>query len=391
MANLSDQIMALVSRKSYQPVKPKALARRLGITDEQYPNFRKILAELQRLGRIEVGKNHTIRPAAAHGTVTGVYRRTSTGVGFVRTAVVQGQPIIEIRIREDRSLDAATGDTVLVKVRQKPNRPDMLPAGEIVRVLERGARHFVGSYFERDGQGYVRVDGTVFSHSVEVGDPGARGVKTDDKVVIEMIRFPGPQDRGEAVITEVLGPRGQPGVDTLSIIRAYQLPDVFPDNVLEEARDAAQAFREEDLEGRTDFTDDLIITIDPVDARDFDDAVSVTYDARSGHWQLAVHIADVAHFVVPGGPLDREARNRATSVYLPQRVIPMFPELISNHLASLQPHKVRYVKSALMDFTPDGQRTSVQFANGAIRSRRRFTYEEAMSLLAVLPRGPGPR
>jgi ribonuclease R len=126
----------------------------------------------------------------------------------------------------------------------------------------------------------------------------------------------------------------------------------------------------------------VTITIDPVDARDFDDAVSLTIDPKSKHWQLAVHIADVAHFAPPGGALDREARRRATSVYLPQRVLPMFPEIISNSLASLQQDRVRYVKSALIDFTPAGQRAAVRFAEGAIRVRRRFTYEQVSAILA---------
>jgi ribonuclease R len=199
--------------------------------------------------------------------------------------------------------------------------------------------------------------------------------------VIEMLRFPVPEDRGEAVISEILGPRGQPGVDTLSIIRAFGLPDKFPDEVLAEAREQATAFDESDFHGREDFTGDTVVTIDPVDARDFDDAVSLTVDPRSKHWQLAVHIADVAHFVPPGSALDREARKRATSVYLPQRVLPMFPEVISNHLASLQQGKLRYVKTAVIDFTPAGAKTAVRFANGAIRVRQRFAYEQVFAIL----------
>src|SRR5205085_9288797 len=141
--------------------------------------------------------------------------------------------------------------------------------------------------------GYVRIDGTVFSHSVFVGDPGAKGVKADDKVVVEMLRFPSPEDRGEGVITEILGPRGQPGVDTLSVIKAFGLPEEFPEEALQEARQAAAAFKEKDLHGREDFSDTVVITIDPVDARDFDDAVSLTQDDETKHWQLTVHIADV--------------------------------------------------------------------------------------------------
>src|SRR5262249_22303666 len=156
----------------------------------------------------------------------------------------------------------------------------------------------------------------------------------------------------------------------------FGLPDEFPAEVLAEASQAALHFSERNLEDREDFTRDLVLTIDPVDARDFDDAVSLLKDPHTRHWVLAVHIADVAHFVPTGGALDREARKRATSVYLPRRVLPMFPEVISNGVASLQQGRVRYALSALMDFTPDGKRTSVRLARTAIRVRKRLTYEQ---------------
>ncbi len=383
MPDFTEQILSTVSRRTYQPVKPKALARKLGIADKHYPEFRNQLRALIRQGRVHFGKNHTVRPADGHGTVSGVYRRTSSGLGFVRPHVIEGKGGPEIAIRADDSLDAATGDEVLVKLVSK-NRGDAGPRGEVLKILGRATRQFVGTYFERDGNGYVRVDGTVFAHSIYVGDPGAKGARPDDKVVLEMVRFPSQEDsRGEGVIAEILGPRGQPGVDTLSIIREYGLPDKFPDDALGEARAAADVFREDDLDDRTDFTADLIVTIDPADARDHDDAVSLVVDSRSHHWLLGVHIADVAHFVPHGGPLDREARNRATSVYLPQRVLPMFPEIISNGLASLQEGRLRYTKSALIDFTPAGQRTKTTFANGAIRVHKRLNYEQVSQILEL--------
>jgi ribonuclease R len=378
---LEEKILAAVARKTYQPLKPKSLARQLALPAKDYSAFRWTLRELVKQGRLILGKNHTIRPTPPHGTATGIYRRTSTGNGYVRPHVTEGQGGPEILIRPEDSLDAATGDEVLVRITRKPNRPNLNPAGEIIQVLERATHQFVGTYFEREGMGFVRVDGTVFSHSIYVGDPGAKGAKPEDKVVFEMLRFPTLEDRGEGVLTEVLGPRGKPGVDTLSIIRAFGLPDQFPPDVLQESREAATAFREDDLAGREDLTGDTVITIDPVDARDFDDAVSLTQDSRSKHWLLGVHIADVAHFAPPGTALDREARKRGTSVYLPQRVIPMFPEIISNSLASLQQGKVRYVKSVFIDFTAAGQKTEARFANGAIRVRKRFTYEQVSKIL----------
>jgi ribonuclease R len=390
MPPFEEQILAAISRRNYEPLKPKALARKIGVTAPQYADFRRALRSLHRDGRIEMGKNHMVKPKPPHGTVTGTYRRTGSGLGFVRPHLIEGQAGAEIRIKEDHSLDAATGDSVLVRLTRKPARPDQLASGHIVRVLERATRQFVGTYFEREGQGLVRVDGTVFSHSIYVGDPGAKGARPDDKVVFEMLRFPTPEDRGEGVITEILGPRGQPGVDTLSIMRAFGLPDVFAEDALQEAREAAAAFDEADVEGREDFTKDVVITIDPAEARDFDDAVSLMHDEDSGHWQLSVHIADVGHFAPAGGPLDREARRRGTSVYLPQRVLPMFPEIISNSLASLQQGRLRYVKSVVIDFTPQGQKTAVRFANGAIRVRRRFTYKQVSELLEPASGGHNP-
>lgn len=376
--DLSQQILATIRRPSYSPIKPKALARRLGITE--YTEFRRLLRDMVKRGQIVMGRNHTIRAAEQAGTVAGTYQRTSSGLGFVRIPPVDGKPQPEIVVREHDSLDATTGDTVLVRLTSKA-RGDRRATGQVVQVLERATRHFVGTYFERDGEALVRVDGTVFSHSIAVGDPGAKGARIGDKVVFEMLRFPTPEDRGEGVITEVLGPHGKPGVDTLSIIRAFGLPDEFPETVKEEARRVAEQFREDDLDDREDFTAETVITIDPVEARDFDDAVSLTRDENRGHWLLGVHIADVGHFAPHGSELDREARKRATSVYLPQRVLPMFPELLSNGLASLQEGKRRYVKSVHIEFTPEGQKVDARFANGVIRNRKRFAYEQVSEIL----------
>jgi ribonuclease R len=376
-----DQILFTINRQGYVPIKAKALARKLGVPGAEYQTFRRALKDLINQGRVELGKNRTIRPTPPHGTALGIFRKTSAGFGFVRPHSTEGRTGLEIHIRETDSLDAATGDEVLVKITKKPRRPGLGPAGRIVQVMQRATRQFVGTYHERDGQGYVRVDGTVFSHSIFVGDPGAKGARPEDKVVFEMLRFPSAEDRGEGVITEVLGPQGKPGVDTLSIMRAFSLPDRFAEDALEEARDAAAAFDGRDIDGREDFTQQTVVTIDPVDAHDFDDAISVAFDSKSKHWLLTVHIADVAHFVPAGGPMDREARTRGNSVYLPQRVLPMLPEIVSNGLASLQQGKLRYVKTAQIEFTATGQRTAVHFNNGAIKVRRRFAYEQVSEIL----------
>ena len=390
MSDLLAKILHAVTAHSYVPLKPKALFKRLNASDELYPEFRRTVRDLVRTGRLALGRNQTLRAADPHGTLAGIFRRSPSGHGFVRPKPIDGALQPDIFVREDKTLDASTGDEVLVRITRVATKIKDA-AGEIVRVLERATRTFVGTYFERDEEGLVRVDGTLFSHSVAVGDPGAKGAKPQDKVVIEMLRFPGPDGRGEGVIVEVLGPHGQPGVDTLSVIRAFGLPEAFPEEALSEARHVAAQFSESDLDGREDFTHDLVITIDPPDAKDFDDAVSVFIDPKTKHWVLTVHIADVAHFVKPGGPLDAEARRRATSVYLPQKVIPMFPEVISNGLASLQEGKLRYVKTVRMEFTPGVQKGHVSFHNGAIRVAKRFSYEQVRDVLNDMDRRAAPR
>jgi ribonuclease R len=380
MRDLSALILNAISKKSYQPMSAKALARKLGLAETSYREFRSALKALLREGKAQLGKNDTIRPAQSLPKAVGVFKRLKSGDGVVRIEAEEGLPPKEYYVPDHLTHDAATGDEVMIGVRKKATHADDGLA-EISEIVRRATRQFVGTYFERDGTSYVRVDGEVFTHSVEISDPDVKGAKPNDKVVLEMIRFPTAGARGEGVIVEILGRTGDPKVDTTAVVRALGIPDKFPDEVLDEARDQALRFSERNLDGREDFTDQLVITIDPVDAKDFDDAVSLTRDPDTSHWLLTVHIADVAHFVPHGGPLDREARERGTSVYLPQRVIPMFPEIISNGLASLQEGKVRYVQTAVMEFTPDAERVSVRFTRGVIRNRKRFTYEQVQSIL----------
>ena len=287
----------------------------------------------------------------------------------------------DIHVAAVAALDAASGDTVRVRLSKARDvrRPGL--SGEIIEIVKRRTTRFVGSYFEATDLGWVQIDGTGFARPVAVGDPGAKGVRPHDKVVVEMVRFPTHLRDGEGVVVEVLGKAGAAGVDTLTIIHEFGLPGEFPEAALDDARRQADRFDESVPSGRRDLTDRTIVTIDPVDARDFDDAISLERVER-GHWLLGVHIADVSHFVREGSPLDQEARNRGTSVYLPDRVIPMIPEIVSNNLASLQPGKVRYARTCWIEFTPDGVPVHAAEEPTAIKSRRRFTYEEVDVFLA---------
>ena len=314
--------------------------------------------------------------------VIGVFKRAAGGYGFVRPLdAPAGDRSADIHISAHAALDAATGDTVRVRLAGARDARRPGPAGEIIEVVERKTTRFVGSYFEATGSGWVQVDGTGFARPVAVGDPGAKGARDKDKVVVEMVRFPTNVRDGEGVIVEVLGAAGAPGVDTQTVIHEFALPGPFPDAVSADARRQAELFTEAIEGDRRDLTERTIITIDPIDARDFDDAISLERIER-GHWVLGVHIADVSYFVREGSALDQEALLRGTSVYLPDRVIPMLPEIVSNNLASLQPGRVRYARTCWMEFTADGVPIHAEVERSAIKSVRRFAYEEVDVFLA---------
>ena len=447
---LQSSVLDLVNRPDYQPVKPRIIAKRLGLPKEEVADVRRMVKRLVKLGLVSYASNHIVRPVAsdkpalpahlpkgeqtnspsppaplpegegsnervsdlfhwpeptrkrkrsehARPRVVGVFHRTQKGFGFVRPMPPAGEEgerkpkddpkADDIFVPAKYTLDAAGGDVVAVEVKElkRPRQGDsdarLGPRGRIVEIIERQTRRFVGAYFESQGSAYVQIDGKLFTQPVFVGDPGAKNARPDDKVVIEMIHFPSPVHDGEGVIVEVLGAQGKPGVDTLSIIREFGLPEEFAQDALDDARHEADHF-DESIGDRLDLTGKTIITIDPVDARDYDDAISLEkFD--DGHWRLGVHIADVSHFVRPRTALDREAHNRATSVYLPDRVLPMLPELISNGLASLQPDRVRYTKTAFIDYSPEGVRTHTEFHSAAIKSVKRLTYEQVDEWLAA--------
>ncbi|MEQ8847844.1 ribonuclease R [Botrimarina sp.] len=406
--DLRAAVLSYTSNPAYRAVKPKVIAERLGLEGDAAAHCKKVIKKMVREEELEFGPNHLVvpidpdhparanlmgesngesekgKPAERRGSnyVVGTFRRISSGDGFVRP---EGTPKsadrdLDIFVGAKQSGDAASGDVVRIEVSGKPG-PRGKPNGRLVDIVERATNVFVGSYYEEGGVGMVEVDGKVFGSGIYVGDPGAKGANEGDKVVVEMVRFPSQVRDGEGVITKVLGDRAAPGVDTLAIKYEFDLPGEFSEAALDDARRQAEAFDEAIPTGRRDLTGEVIVTIDPVTARDFDDAISLK-QLKNGHWELGVHIADVSHFVQPKTALDNEAYDRATSVYLPDAVIPMLPEVISNNLASLQPDKVRYAVTALLEMTDEGMPVACEVFKSAIKSRRRFTYEEVDDYLA---------
>ena len=378
---LSQRVLTFIEGPSYHPTDLKGLGKKLGLKNERLAALQEAIDELVDTGAARVSTSGLILGRTTAGLVSGKVSRTRSGDGYLTPSPPAPRGVVgDIFIDRHDMKDAQDDDEVLVKLTAS-RRSGGQRSGEIVEIVKRNTTTFVGTYYEEDGEGWVSIDGRHFEHSVAVGDPGAKGAQPEDKVVVEMLQFPDERYAGEAVVTKVLGPRGEAGVDTQLVIHEFGLPLEFPEEALEEARHQAEEFEEKVFEGRDDWTNELIVTIDPFDARDFDDAISLKKD-DNGHWQLGVHIADVSYFVEEGTPLDEEARERATSVYLPATVIPMLPEVISNGLASLQEGRVRYALSALIELDEEGNVLKRRFARTAIKVAKRFAYEQVMPIVS---------
>jgi ribonuclease R len=398
--DLEQRILQVVNAPDYQAKKPRTITKLIGLEQDEVVRVRRLIKKMVRDGKLTFGAKHLVLPTKPRkgetrtravdpllnrrrhpNEVVGFYRKTSQPFGFVTPKGAKpGDRVADVFIPPRKSADASDGDTVLVRLSSRPDREGRR-SGTVVDILERKTVRFVGTYRERGGEGFVFIDNERFEAPVLVGDASAKNGRVGDKVIVEMVRFPSGRASGEAVIVQVLGPRGTPGIDTQMIVTEFGLPGEFEHDVVAEAHRRADHFDEADHSDRTDFSTKTIVTIDPKTARDFDDAISLERLAN-GHWELGVHIADVSHFVRKGSVLDREAYARGNSVYLPDKVIPMLPEIISNNLASLQPHRPRYTMSVLIELTADGQYVDATWHRGVIRSAHRFNYEEIDEYLA---------
>jgi ribonuclease R len=261
-------------------------------------------------------------------------------------------------------------------------RRDGRQEGRILRVVERAGAPIVGTLQKTKNFFHVVADDPRFPRNLYV--PDAKGANLGDKVVAQLDRWENSHVNPEGQIVEVLGPAGSPGIDMLSVIHKHGLPREFPAEVSIEAERFGGEVTEADLKGREDLRGRTIITIDPDTARDFDDAIEV--QSTDYGWEVAVHIADVSHYVKPGSALDKEARKRGNSVYLADRVIPMLPENLSNGLCSLRPNEDRLAFSVFAEITRDGTIRKVRFGRSVIRSAARLTYRQALALLQEEPK-----
>src|SRR6478672_6131755 len=384
---IRELVLALLARKDYRPINKIDIGRKLDLTASERVALRKMLRELERAGEIaRIRKNRYVLPAEAD-LIAGKLSIHPAGYGFLLPEK-SGEP--DVFIAAENIGTAMHGDRVVARVlRDTPSdRIKGRREGRVIRILERAHDTIVGTLQRSRNFYYVVPDDPRFVHDIYVHperdqQPGT-SANVGDKVVVRLEPWESRHVNPEGEIIEVLGPASAPGIDMLSIIRKYHLPAEFPKDVLDQADQISERIDARQLKGREDLRNDFIVTIDPDDARDFDDAIQV--EKTNSGWRLGVHIADVAAYVEPGSALDREARRRGNSVYLPDRVIPMLPERLSNGVCSLKPDVDRLTHSVFIQFDKRGVAKSARFARSVIRSAHRLTYKEAYAILTSPPR-----
>jgi ribonuclease R len=387
---MEEQILKLLGRREYAPANVPELLRQLRLTPQRQQELQGVLRRLEQSGRIARTKGSRYILSREADLIPGRIRINRQGKGFLQP---DDAGLKEIMIPQEATGTALHEDRVLVRrdVRAKRLSPDQLAqeTGVVIRILERKRSQIVGTLQRGREFLYVIPDDPRMPHDIYVPPPRdvGRPANVGDKVVVELHEWESRHTNPEGEIIEVLGSPDDEGVDMLSVLRQYNLPLHFPKEVLNEARAIGTPVSPSELAGRDDCRRQPVVTIDPDDAKDFDDAICLQR-VSPGQWKLWVHIADVSHYVKPGTALDVEARRRGNSTYLVDRVIPMLPEALSNELCSLKPDVDRLTKCVEFLVSDEGRVLKTEFYPAVIHSQRRFTYREVLAVLQRKPNDP---
>jgi ribonuclease R len=368
-----DAIRDALKRSRRGPMKPKELARALDLPREEYRKFRELLRELEARGDLYRNRgNRYAVPGRIH-LVVGELRVTRSGDAFL-VPDEPGETDVFVAARHQES--AMDGDRVVVRVEGRP--PGRNPVGRVVKILERARPTVVGRYHRSRKFGFIRPLDRRVSRDVLIPEGSEGEADEGDVVLVRITQFGSPTRNAVGEVDLVLGPLDQPGVDVLAILHGHGLPRAFPTEVEAEAAQAEERLREPGL--REDHRELLVFTIDPADARDHDDALSIR-SLGGGLHEVGIHIADVSHFVPEGSALDLEALKRGTSVYLVDQVVPMLPHGLSSHLCSLGAGEDRLALSLFVSLDGEGKIREHRMARTWIRSRHSLDYHRVQRVL----------
>ncbi len=367
-----ETMLALLNDPTYVPMKLRELAMLLNLSRDQRDELREVMESLEQDGKVILTKRGKYKIPSAE-FLTGTFSGTAKGFGFV---TVEGRPD-DIYIPYDKVKDAMHGDRVQIVA--EPARGGRRAEGTVVKVLERANQTLVGYYQKSKNFGFVIPDNQKIGEDVFIPQGKDMGAVTGHKVIVKLTDYGGERKKPEGEIVEIIGHVNDPGTDILSIVRAYGIPDEYPQEVMEQIEHIPDEVQEAEKVGRKDIRDWQTVTIDGEDAKDLDDAITISREDFG--YRLGVHIADVSHYVREGSPLDREALKRGTSVYLVDRVVPMLPHKLSNGICSLNQGVDRLALSCIMDIDPHGKVLSHEVAETLIRVDRRMTYTAVNAII----------
>ena len=379
------KIIQFICGRKYSPMNASDLAEYFEIDDPGCEQFCTLLKELELKGEIVRIKNEQYANPKKANLLIGALDANQKGFGFVVPA--KEGITDDIYVNSEGLGSAMHGDIVVVRLpsekkRKKGRRQRKKESntGKIIRVLHRENETIVGTLKKSRHFNYVAPDNSKLPRDIYVSMDDPKGAEHGDKVIVKIDQWPTRHLHSEGTIVEILGKDGEPAVDIKSIIHQFKLPFEFNENAIAETQNLQQSISSAEIDARLDLRDEFIITIDPDDAKDFDDAISLKRD-KKGNWLLGVHIADVSYYVNENSSIDKEARKRGTSVYLPGTVIPMLPEVLSNGICSLKEGEDRLTKSIFFTYSGDGMLKSSEIRHSVINVTKRLTYNLATKIL----------
>lgn len=373
---LKTRLLNFMKEESYKPLTVQEIQESLGIEGAaEFKELVKMLVQLEQTGEIVRSRTNRYGVPEKMNLVRGKFIGHAKGFGFV-TPETEGMDDIFIPPPEVNG--AMNGDIVLVRVSKGDygGRRE----GTIIRIAERKTTKVVGTYQDNRGFGFVIPDDKKLPMDIFIGKGNSLDAVDGHKVVVEITEWPSELKSATGMVVQILGHKNDPGVDILSIIHKHGIEVEFPAEVMEQANKTPDEVQEKDLFKRTDLREDLVITIDGADAKDLDDAISLVKN-DDGTYTLSVHIADVSYYVQENTPLDDEAYDRATSVYLTDRVIPMLPHKLSNGICSLNPHVDRLTMSCRMTIDRNGKVVHHEIFESVIQSKERMTYTDVYKII----------
>ncbi|MGL4873063.1 MAG: ribonuclease R [Clostridium sp.] len=374
---IKDTLLAFMGEDVYKPMDLSSLSRIFDVKKAEFKAFKMVLKDMEAEGLVMRNEKDKFALPEKFGYVRGKIQAHAKGFAFL---IPENEGEKDVFIAGSALNGAMNGDKVIVQVTREDKGGIRKREGEVLSIVERANTTIIGEYEESRNFGFVIPEDTRLTQDIFVSKKERCGAKGGDIVIVEITKWPEGRRSPEGKIKEVLGKKGDKGLDILTIIKKHGLPEEFPQSVLNFADNIKEEIEEKEYKRRTDFRDLKMVTIDGEDAKDLDDAVSIER-LDNGMYKLGVHIADVSHYVRENNPLDKEALNRATSVYLIDRVIPMLPKKLSNGICSLNPKVDRLTLSCIMTIDKKGKVVAHEIHEAIIRTNERMTYTDVTKIL----------